>query len=85
MTKKKYSFFARAYVKGIKIGIRTIDDVHPDSLKEEVIEIFKSEGLGVDGKPLQPKQPEQPREVEEVAEVDKPKEDKEPVEEDKEA
>lgn len=48
---KNYSVFARAYAGVIKRGKRQIEDVRPDELKEDVIEILASEGLGPDGKP----------------------------------
>lgn len=48
---KNYSVFARAYAGVIKRGRREIDDVRPDELKQEVIEILANEGLGPDGKP----------------------------------
>lgn len=49
---KNYSVFAKAYAGVIKRGRRQIEDVRPDELKEDVIEILASEGLGSDGKPL---------------------------------
>lgn len=49
---KKYSVFAKAYAGVIKRGLRTIEDVRPDELKQDVIELLASEGLGPDGKPL---------------------------------
>lgn len=91
----RYAFMIRPYVICIKNGIRKIEDVRPDELKQAVIEALASEGLGPDGKPLakdepkndttggtkdEPKEPEKP--IEEVKE-DKPKEEKEPVKEDK--
>lgn len=36
---------AKAYANCIKRGIRTIDDVRPDKLKNEVKEILIAEGL----------------------------------------
>lgn len=38
------SIFATMYVKMIKIGKRTIDDVRPDELKQEVIDLLIEEG-----------------------------------------
>lgn len=49
---KTYSVFARAYAGVIKKGRRKIDDVRPDELKQDVIVLLASEGLGPDGKPL---------------------------------
>lgn len=49
---KNYSVFARAYAGVIKRGRRKIEDVRPDELKEDVIELLTLEGLGPDGKPL---------------------------------
>lgn len=49
---KKYSVFAKAYKKGIIIGFRTIDDVRPEALRNDVIELLAMDGLGPDGKPL---------------------------------
>lgn len=39
------SVIAMAYVNCIKRGIRKIDDVRPDKLKEEVVGILVAEGL----------------------------------------
>ena len=79
---KTYNVFARAYAGVIKRGRREIEDVRPDELKQDVIELLALEGLGPDGKPL-PKEPEKPDE-----EVEEPKdgtteevEEEEPVEE----
>ena len=49
---KTYSVFARAYAGVIKRGRRKIEDVRPDELKQDVIVLLASEGLGPDGKPL---------------------------------
>lgn len=49
---KTYSVFARAYSGVIKRGRRKIEDVRPDELKQDVIELLALEGLGADGKPL---------------------------------
>lgn len=38
------SIFATMYVKMIKIGKRTVDDVRPDELKQEVIDLLIEEG-----------------------------------------
>lgn len=54
---KKGSIFARCYVKMIIWGKRTIDDVKPKALQDEVIELLKKQGLGVDGKPLKAEDP----------------------------
>lgn len=63
---KKYSVFAKAYAGVIKRGLRKIEDVRPDKLKQDVIELLASEGLGPDGKPL----------AKEEAKGEKPVEDK---------
>lgn len=39
------SVIAKAYVNCIKRGIRKIDDVRPDKLKEEVAGLLVAEGL----------------------------------------
>ena len=89
---KNYNVFARAYAGVIKRGRRKIEDVRPDELKQDVIELLALEGLGPDGKPL-PKEPEKPVEeveepkdstTEEEKEEAKEEEPKEPVEEAKE-
>ena len=49
---KTYSVFARAYAGVIKRGRRKIEDVRPDELRQDVIELLALEGLGPDGKPL---------------------------------
>lgn len=54
---KKYSVFAKAYKKGIIIGFRTIDDVKPEALRNDVIELLAMDGLGPDGKPLKTESP----------------------------
>lgn len=58
------SVFAGMYVKMIKIGKRTIDDVRPDELKEEVIDLLVAEGrydlAGID----EPKADESPKDDE---------------------
>lgn len=56
---KKYSVFAKAYKKGIIIGFRTIDDVKPEALRNDVIELLAMDGLGPDGKPLKPESPKE--------------------------
>ena len=66
---KKGSIFARCYVKMIIWGKRTIDDVKPQELRDEVVELLKAQGLDPDGKPLK----------EEHKEDTTPKEDTKPV------
>lgn len=84
---KTYSVFARAYAGVIKKGRRKIEDVRPDELRQDVIEILASEGLGADGKPLPKEEPvedkkeevkNEPKEdiKEEETEPEKPVEDK---------
>lgn len=69
------SVFANMYVKMIKIGKRTIDDVRPDELKEEVIDLLVAEGLfdlaGVDG----------PKVENEAEEIEPAPVEEEPIEE----
>lgn len=81
---KNYSVFARAYAGVIKRGWRKIEDVRPDEMRQEVIEILALEGLGPDGKPLakEPKKPVEEKKEDEPRE-DTKEEDKSPVEEDK--
>lgn len=87
----KYAFMIRPYVICIKNGLRKIDDVRPDELKQAVIEALASEGLGPDAKPLpkeQPKEEEEPKKPVEDKKEDEPNKDtkedeKSPVEEDK--
>lgn len=69
---KKGSIFARCYVKMIIWGKRTIDDVKPQELRDEVVELLKAQGLGPDGKPLKEEHKEEPA----------PKEDTKPVDSD---
>lgn len=73
---KKGSIFARCYVKMIIWGKRVIDDVKPQELRDEVVELLKAQGLGPDGKPLK----EEPKE--EHKEEPAPKEDTKPVDSD---
>lgn len=81
----RYAFMIRPYVICIKNGIRKIEDVRPDELKQAVIKALASEGLGPDGKPLPKEEPKKP--VEDKKD-DKPSKDtkegeKEAVKEDK--
>ena len=73
---KKGSIFARCYVKMIIWGKRTIDDVKPQELRDEVIELLKAQGLGPDGKPLkeEPKEDTTPKEVTKPVDSENPKE-----------
>lgn len=85
------SVFAGMYVKMIKIGKRTIDDVRPDELKDEVIDLLVAEGrddlAGIEKEevkeetPIDNKEDEAPtdstEEKEEPIKDDEPKEDKE--------
>lgn len=85
---KNYSVFALAYADVIVVGRRKIDDVRPDFLKQQVIEILASRGLGPDGKPLpkeEEKKPEKPVEdkKEDEPSKDTKEEEKDPVEKDK--
>lgn len=70
------SVFAGMYVKMIKIGKRSIDDVRPDELKAEVQELLVAEGLyelaGVDEPKVEEDAP--------VDEVEEPIEEAAPVE-----
>lgn len=72
---KKGSIFARCYVKMIIWGKREIDDVKPQELRDEVVELLKAQGLGSDGKPLK----EEPKEDTTPKEEPAPKEDTKPV------
>lgn len=82
---KKYSVFARAYAGVIKRGLRKIEDVRPEELRQAVIELLASEGLGPDGKPLPKDEPKKPVEdkKEDKPSKDTKEEDKTPVSEDK--
>ena len=60
---KKGSIFARCYVKMIIWGKRTIDDVKPQELRDEVVELLKAQGLGSDGKPLKEERKEDTKPV----------------------
>lgn len=80
------SVIARAYVNCIKRGIRKIDDVRPDKLKEEVVGLLVAEGLfdlaGVENPETEPAVEEkEDKLIEDTTEKepidDKPKEDKE--------
>lgn len=73
---KKGSIFARCYVKMIIWGKRTIDDVKPQELRDEVVELLKAQGLGPDGKPLkeEPKEDTTPKEDTKPVDNEKPKE-----------
>lgn len=80
------SVIARAYVNCIKRGIRKIDDVRPDKLKEEVVGLLVAEGLydlaGVENPESNPAVEEkEDKPIEDTADKepinDKPKEDKE--------
>lgn len=92
---KNYSVFARAYAGVIKRGRRTIEDVRPDELKQQVIEILANEGLGPDGKsPINNKdqvgpkgEPGEPGIIPEdgnSGDIEEKEESKEPVEDKKE-
>lgn len=82
---KNYSVFARAYAGVIKRGWRKIEDVRPDEMRQEVIEILALEGLGTDGKPLAKDEPKKPVEGKKEGESSKDTkgEEKTPVSEDK--
>lgn len=71
---KKGSIFARCYVKMIIWGKRTIDDVKPQELRDEVVELLKAQGLGPDGKPLKekPKEDTTPKEDTKPADSENP-------------
>ena len=80
------SVIARAYVNCIKRGIRKIDDVRPDKLKEEVVGLLVAEGLyelaGVENPETEPViEEKEDKPIENTADKepidDKPKEDKE--------
>jgi len=80
------SVIARAYVNCIKRGIRNIDDVRPDKLKEEVVGLLVTEGLfdlaGVENPETEPVTEEkEDKPIEDTADKepidDEPKEDKE--------
>lgn len=80
------SVIARAYVNCIKRGIRKIDDVRPDKLKEEVVGLLVAEGLfdlaGVENPESNPSiEEKEDKLIEDTTEKepidDKPKEDKE--------
>lgn len=73
---KKGNIFARCYVKMIIWGKRTIDDVKPQELRDEVVELLKAQGLGPDGKPLkeEPKEDTTPKEDAKPVDNEKPKE-----------
>ena len=77
-------YLARQFVRCIKMGYVTIEDIKREDLKQTVIKLLAKEGLGPDGKPLA-KEPKKP--VEEKKE-DEPREDtkedgKAPTSEDK--
>lgn len=74
---KKGSIFARCYVKMIIWGKRTIDDVKPQELRDEVVELLKAQGLGPDGKPLkeEPKEDTTPKEDAKPVDNENPKEE----------
>lgn len=74
---KKGSIFARCYVKMIIWGKRTIDDVKPQELRDEVVELLKAQGLGPDGKPLkeEPKEDTTPKEDTKPVDSENPKEE----------
>lgn len=55
----RYAFMIKPYVICIKNGLRKIDDVRPDELKQAVIKALASEGLGPDGKPLKTESPKE--------------------------
>lgn len=54
----RYAFMIKPYVICIKNGLRKIDDVRPDELKQAVIKALAMDGLGPDGKPESPKEGE---------------------------
>lgn len=70
---KKGSIFARCYVKMIIWGKRTIDDVKPQELRDEVVELLKAQGLGPDGKQL--KEEPAPKEDTKPVDSENPKEE----------
>ena len=77
-------YLARQFVRCIKMGYVTIEDIKREDLKQTVIKLLAKEGLGPDGKPIA-KEPKKP--VEEKKE-DEPREDtkedgKAPISEDK--
>lgn len=74
---KKGNIFARCYVKMIIWGKRTIDDVKPQELRDEVVELLKAQGLGPDGKPLkeEPKEDTTPKEDTKPVDNENPKEE----------
>lgn len=74
---KKGNIFARCYVKMIIWGKRTIDDVKPQELRDEVVELLKAQGLGSDGKPLkeEPKENTTPKKDTKPVDNDNPKEE----------
>ncbi|KXA11135.1 CD1375 family protein [Finegoldia magna] len=74
---KKGNIFARCYVKMIIWGKRTIDDVKPQELRDEVVELLKAQGLGPDGKPLkeEPKEDTTPKEDTKPVDSENPKEE----------
>lgn len=74
---KKGSIFARCYVKMIIWGKREIDDVKPQELRDEVVELLKAQGLGSDGKPLkeEPKEDTPPKEDTKPVDSENPKEE----------
>lgn len=81
----RYAFMIRPYVICIKNGLRKIDDVRPDELKQAVIKALAKEGLGPDGKPLPKDEPKKPVEdkKEDEPNKDTKEEEKAPVSEDK--
>lgn len=63
---KKYSVFAKAYKKGIIIGFRTIEDVKPEALRNDVMELLAMDGLDPDGKPLKTESPKEDKNTSEL-------------------
>lgn len=55
----RYAFMIKPYVICIKNGLRKIDDVRPDELKQAVIKALAMDGLGPDGKPLKVEEPKE--------------------------
>ena len=85
-------YLAKQFVRCIKMGYVTIEDIKREDLKQTVIKLLAKEGLGPDGKPLakEPKKPlaKEPKKPvedkkEDKASKDTKEEDKSPIEEDK--
>lgn len=78
-------YLAKQFVRCIKMGYVTIDDIKREDLKQSVIKLLALEGLGPDGKPLAKDEPKKPIEgkKEDEASKDTKEDEKAPVSEDK--